>query len=780
MAINWAKIIPRWAGEVIEPPEAKKTEGWKSGNVPPAKWANWYQKGMSEAVTENRAKIDIHDNIIQDHTLAIEENATAIEVNTSQLAQKATQADLEATIQTIDLKMDKSTMDIYVSQINKNGGLIDQSYLSPELIQQIAGTAPVNSVIAPKSITKVKFADNSVTPESAAFIKKSSNIFNIKTVTKGFAILSNGTVTANAEYSISETIVVNPSTSYYFYGMLNVAFYDQNNQFISRADLLPAGASVITPASAYFIRVNYKHDIVYSGRRINVGSALLPFEEFYIQLNDVDVVKLPVNVIETVNIKDDSVTPSKVSFARNSTNLYNKENDIVGFNISSADGSLVANNQYNTSEFIVATPSSQYSYYGFNVVAYYNASKQFISRVYLTYQGFTDTSPANTAFMRVHYQPNNAPIDVNGNERRINKSSELLAYEQFVEYLDGLLLSQVHIDQIKQDEEIQKIFYSAKSVRFDTPIDGVFNTSEIYNSAEYSGFGSATPHTVVYGWYDALLTAYPDYITKNILGYDSWGNIIAVYKFKPTRPLASINTKIAKVFITSGTHGYEHVPGLITYLFFKQMCEKWDEYPHLETLRHNVEFLVIPVVNPSGWDDYTRTNRNGVDINRNFPEGWVLGTEGTVTYGGATPLSELETQYVKKVFDDNPDIDICYDFHNFSGTSSTTDFIWIPTGSGTTVQNMAQILISRLTRKWRKEYLWIPDNYFAGYTDATHGAMVQDHAFARGIKYSATFEVCGKWHIDPSATPYDQIHKKTAVEGLVNWLLINLIELSKQ
>src|SRR5699024_10740736 len=69
---------------------------------------------------------------------------------TSQLAETATKEEL----QVVDSrKMDKNTNDISISQINKNKGKIDETYLSEELLQQMAGDTPIHSVPANKSIT---------------------------------------------------------------------------------------------------------------------------------------------------------------------------------------------------------------------------------------------------------------------------------------------------------------------------------------------------------------------------------------------------------------------------------------------------------------------------------------------------------------------------------------------------------------------------------------------------------------------------------------------------
>ena len=58
MAIIWTKLIPRWGGDTIEPPEAKKDTGYIAGDKPPAKWENWLRKGTYEALDETRDVIE--------------------------------------------------------------------------------------------------------------------------------------------------------------------------------------------------------------------------------------------------------------------------------------------------------------------------------------------------------------------------------------------------------------------------------------------------------------------------------------------------------------------------------------------------------------------------------------------------------------------------------------------------------------------------------------------------------------------------------------------------
>ena len=62
--------------------------------------------------------------------------------------------------------------------------------------------------------------------------------------------------------------------------------------------------------------------------------------------------------------------------------------------------------------------------------------------------------------------------------------------------------------------------------------------------------------------------------------------------------------------------------------------------------------LFIPCLNPDGMQLKTRTNANGVDLNRNFPtKNWGEDTSGaganpTDYYGGPSPASEIETKFV--------------------------------------------------------------------------------------------------------------------------------------
>lgn len=62
--------------------------------------------------------------------------------------------------------------------------------------------------------------------------------------------------------------------------------------------------------------------------------------------------------------------------------------------------------------------------------------------------------------------------------------------------------------------------------------------------------------------------------------------------------------------------------------------------------------LFIPSLNPDGKQLGTRTNSNGVDINRNFPtKNWEL-TKKDNYFGGESPASEIETKFLINVIEE--------------------------------------------------------------------------------------------------------------------------------
>jgi hypothetical protein len=89
--------------------------------------------------------------------------------------------------------------------------------------------------------------------------------------------------------------------------------------------------------------------------------------------------------------------------------------------------------------------------------------------------------------------------------------------------------------------------------------------------------------------------------------------------------------------------------------------------------------IVVPVCNPyclSGPYSATngRKNANGVEIHRNFAVDHAVIDPTSNNYGGAEPLSEVETRHIDSILAANPDAVAFVSCHNFDGRDASKPF----------------------------------------------------------------------------------------------------------
>jgi len=83
--------------------------------------------------------------------------------------------------------------------------------------------------------------------------------------------------------------------------------------------------------------------------------------------------------------------------------------------------------------------------------------------------------------------------------------------------------------------------------------------------------------------------------------------------------------------------------------------EEYLKEKDFSTIKNKLYF--IPCLNPWGKERGVRTNKNGVDLNRNYPtKNWKLTTKDEY-YSGESPASEVETKFMMEFLDQlRPDV----------------------------------------------------------------------------------------------------------------------------
>lgn len=165
------------------------------------------------------------------------------------------------------------------------------------------------------------------------------------------------------------------------------------------------------------------------------------------------------------------------------------------------------------------------------------------------------------------------------------------------------------------------------------------------------------------------MNAYPNKLSKKLLGYGTSidgtdDTMLPIYEYTllaPNRP--SSKEKPIKILLMTGIHGEEKASVWGSLQFFKQMLDNADSDESLTSIKANVDFKIIPILNPYGFNNHIRTNSREVDLNRNFSYRWE---ENSSTVKGTEPYSEKETQILKDWLMTNNNANIFIDFHNFS------------------------------------------------------------------------------------------------------------------
>ena len=137
------------------------------------------------------------------------------------------------------------------------------------------------------------------------------------------------------------------------------------------------------------------------------------------------------------------------------------------------------------------------------------------------------------------------------------------------------------------------------------------------------------------------------------------------------------------VLLNGCQHAREWVAVMIPMYIADQLIREYGIDPIITDLVDRVEIVIIPIVNPDGYeyswdvDRFWRKNRRpngggsfGVDLNRNWDFGWggegSSGNPNSQIYRGVAPFSEPESAAMRDFYQANPQIVANIDFHSYS------------------------------------------------------------------------------------------------------------------
>jgi len=219
-------------------------------------------------------------------------------------------------------------------------------------------------------------------------------------------------------------------------------------------------------------------------------------------------------------------------------------------------------------------------------------------------------------------------------------------------------------------EDIQKLIDIQEEEESNSKLEGFFDKYRRYNEivAEMMALASQYPS----------LSQFTPSIGKSIEGRDI--PAISITAMDPT------NVSIPRIFFQGGQHAREWIgPATVMYLVV-QLLENYGKDVVVTRLLSNVQFVIVPLSNPDGYE-YAHTNERlwrknrrkntggsyGVDLNRNWNDHWGgAGSSGiptSDTYRGTSAFSEPESLSVSNYISKNnmeDNILGAIDFHSYS------------------------------------------------------------------------------------------------------------------
>ncbi|UUG68604.1 zinc carboxypeptidase [Halomonas phage YPHTV-1] len=714
-------------------------------------------------------------------------------------------------------------------EINDNLSYLDSSKRDnkklidfPDLAQEVkegmtGGSVPV---VGKDSVDTINMRDGAATPEKTTFMVPSRNLFNggyIKNTMEGASnsLWISRNSSHGADAGSLAIIKVKPNTTYTIKShdvALTDAFrigvsdgepvYDGAGRFYLDTTIGVMGDNSV-PNREYTLTSGANTNFLYVLVSIQSNEPKLQVEEGSVateftppfKLKDEYIQKEPklsVGSVFNENIRDKAITPEKTSFFLEDNNIFDGNyNPWVLRKL--ADGSMrvdkVLAGETGGLAIIPVSPNTTYTVKSHdpditNVFRIGLSNRPFEFSAYDIYNLDTAvhdgdvSNPQHTFTTGTESMLAFIYVSTAAQEPRLKLEEGSKATEYIGIHIDPKYISETNSGSVEVAKKVSPL--RSKNMYSVPALESVNKPDSTYKIHDQTS-------TSMYTLYDALVTKYPTYITKELVTNEKSGQPIYKYVFKPEQPaIERINkeTDLLHFFVVSGVHGSEKAGWWCLYESMKQICENWRTSEVLETLRWDIKFTVIPIVNVYGVDNPDdpvtfngKINANGVDINRNFPEGFTVGAPGSIGYGGSNPLSEPETIAIANILE-NEGVDFYADFHNFSSQPDPNIFLWNILDDMHGI-DISQNYLTHLSYKWKAQDPLFPqdDGVFFGYSSIGAGGSSPPFVNSLGIT-GGIFEISHTMHPKGDSSQYSSEVVTLGAEAQLNWLYMGFRNLT--
>lgn len=658
-----------------------------------------------------------------------------------------------------DVDLSKITMSMsgQTLKLMNDGNQIATVEIPTAVVTDEQLTSIIQSKIDDGTLSPLKLSTGDVKVENCNFLEGITNFDNLhKKYTTGIG-QSLGSIIMGGNNAISSVIKVKPNKSY------NITITGEHDRFrLSKYNI--EGTEIVENIKGVDIKTpsettnEFVIDDIgdYNTLVITVSnSGQTPTLEVY-KVGDSDVdFKFPVKadiVKDTATISgvsildntangkclvDNTVTPLKTTFVTEGKNKWKGEY-LTGYAIiASGKGAITpqntncivayANIKSNTT-YTVSFPNGHSKFrlvelntkYDFTVdTPPSSGDKLIVSNDTLT--EYTFTSSTDAKMLLVYMTDNGTMFDLQIEENDTKTDYRPYGFKLFDRYLED-------ITDISMVTQLFKRFIIDK----DNSANKFYDCSEL----EYDKKLSSKQHTDIYAMYDELMKANSTYITSEVLGTTTYGNLeVRCYHFIPeTLKITNFNADTGefnttgtsriihgrkRILCLSATHGDERSTVLGLYTFLKDVCENPTNNTLLNRVRREIEFIVVPVVNPTGFNLCSRfvknSNGNVLDLNRQFTDN-LLTAE---TYDNILNETKIIAQLIKNNKDT---LTAVIDFHNMQPQKGKNISWFIMDGDD--IVKRANQTINKVSPKWQQKYSFLEQDKGFLFAETTNSDIV--------------------------------------------------------